>query len=318
DAPLADAILDAVRKGAKSNHAAVRFWARFIVELGKDSNAPYDLLNRVDPAKVRLDAIQVALILSRLTGDLAVFEKGSTAHHATPRTRSPQQHPCGVTDVEDVILDTNALASTTLFSILTERLGGAAARYGKVAGLANVVLTVFKFIVSYASVRVEITMDADKLIRTKNTTAGEKRMLKAKLSIDTGKWQMINCLRPLLNEAGLDVDIPESGPLADLKVEWYLVLGGDSRGWVGVAENFLSTLLGDGDYSDGIVFLDAPAGAPERSQFKQRTDKEGVSQIYVIGIPQKTDMSRRKLFEVDKGAGVRVDVQLKSMRIVDT
>src|SRR6185503_5558537 len=104
DAPLADAILDAVRKGAKSNHAAVRFWARVIVELGKNSNAPYDLLNRVDPAKVRLDAIQVALILSRLTGDLAVFEKRAAAHHATPRSKSQQQHPCAANDVEAVIL----------------------------------------------------------------------------------------------------------------------------------------------------------------------------------------------------------------------
>jgi hypothetical protein len=55
-----------------------------------------------------------------------------------------------------------------------------------------------------------------------------------------------------------------------------------------------------------------------RSANKQYTNKEGVSQIYVVGTPQETDLSKRKLFEVDKGAGVRVDVQLKSMRIVDT
>lgn len=318
DAPVADAILDGIRKGAKSNHPAVRFWARFIVELGKNSHAPYDLLTRVDPARTRLDAIQVALILGRLTGDLSVLEKRIAAHHATPRHRSPQQHPCAVNDVEDVILDGNALASTTLFGILTDRLGGAAANYGKVTGIANAVLTVFKFIVSYANIKVEISMDGDKLIRTRNTSPGEKRMLTATLRMDSGKWETINCLRPALNVAGLDVDVPETGPLADLKVEWYLVLGGDSRGRVGVAENFLTNIVGGGGYGDGIVFLDALPGAPERSPVKQRTNKEGVSQMYVVGIPQESDLSRRKLFEVDKGAGVRVDVQLKSMRIVDS
>ena len=318
DAPFADAILDGIRKGAKSNHPSVRFWARFIVELGKNSHAPYDLLGRVDPAKTRLDAIQVALILSRLTGDLAVFEKRTAAHHSTPRSINPQQHPCAVNDVEDVILDVNALASTTLFGILTARLGGAAATYGKVTGIANAVLAVFKFIISYANLKVDITMDGDKLIRTKNTTPGERRMLTATLGMDSGKWETINCLRPALNEVGLDVDVPQSGPLANLKVEWYLVLGGDSRGWIGVAENFMTNLLGGGGHGDGIVFLDALPGAPERSQFKQRTNKDGESQVYVVGIPQETDLSKRKLFEVDKGAGVRVDVQLKSMRIVDT
>ena len=65
--PIADAILDGIRKAAKSNHTAVRFWAQFIVALGKQSAAPYDLLTQVDPAKTRLDAIQVVFILSRLS-----------------------------------------------------------------------------------------------------------------------------------------------------------------------------------------------------------------------------------------------------------
>src|SRR6185436_18760974 len=46
DVPLATALLDGIRNGAKSNHPAVRFWARFIVELGKKSAVPYDLLKQ--------------------------------------------------------------------------------------------------------------------------------------------------------------------------------------------------------------------------------------------------------------------------------
>jgi len=314
--PIADAILDGIRKAAKSNHTAVRFWAQFIVALGKQSAAPYDLLTQVDPAKTRLDAIQVAFILSRLSGDFAVIEKRTAGHHPKLRNESFQS-PCGASDVEDLINDYSALAETTLFGIIMERLGGGAGKYGKAAGLANVVLTVFKFIVSYASLEVEITMDGDKLIRTKNTTPGERRLLTATLKMDTGKWDMINCFRSNLNEVGLDVDIPKNGPLAGVNVVWVVVLGGDSRGWLGTVEDMLNIFGGETSYGDGLVFFDAVPGA-NRSPAKQITNKAGVSQIYVVGTPQETDLSKRKLFEVDKGAGVRVDVQLKPMRIVDT
>ena len=315
--PIADAILDGIRKAAKSNHPAVRFWAQFIVALGKQSAAPYDLLTQVDPAKTRLDAIQVAFILSRLSGEFAVIEKRTAAHHPRLRSESFQSSCGGASDVEDLINDYDALEQTTLFDIITERLGGKAATYGKVAGVANVVLTVFKFIVSYASLEVEITMDGDKLIRTKTTTPGERRLLTATLKMDTSKWDMINCLRPTLNKVGLDVDIPKSGPLAGVNAVWVIVLGGDSRGWLGTVEDMLNIFSGETSYGDGVVFLEAVPGA-NRSADKQYTNKEGVSQIYVVGAPQETDLSKRKLFEVDKGAGVRVDVQLKSMRIVDT
>lgn len=316
DVPLANAILDGIRKAAKSNQPAVRFWSQFIIALGKNSAVPYDLVTNVDPTKTRLDAVQVAFILKRLAGDLAVVEKRTSGHHPRPRPNNAQAS-CGGGEVADLILDYNALASTTLFGFLMERLGGAAATYGKIAGVANAVLTVFQAVISYASIEVEITMDGDKLTRTKTTSPGERRRLTATLRMDPGKWQMINCLRPKLNEAGLDVSIPEGGPLKGVKAEWYVVLGGDSRGALGVAEDFLTTLLGGAGYGDGIVFMDALENAAQRSPVKQITDDEGVTEMYVVGVPQETDLSKRKLFEVDKGAGVRVDVQLKPMRIVD-
>lgn len=316
DVPLTEAILDGIRKGAKSNQPAVRFWSQFVVALGKNSAVPYDLLAQVDPAKTRLDAVQVALILSRLSGDLTVIEKRTTGHHARSNSAN-QQSPCPGGDIKDLILDANALTSTTLFGILAERLGGGFATYGKVAGVANVAFTIFKFIISYASLEVEITMDGDKLIRTKTTNPGEQRLLTATLRMDTGKWQMINCLRPHLNEAGLDVDVPESGPLAGVKVEWVFVYGGDSRGRLGAIEDMFRAVGGGGTGSDAIVLFNALENAPDRRPYKQMTDSEGVSKIYALGAPQREDLSKRKLFEVDKGAGVRVDIQLKPMRIVD-
>lgn len=312
DLPLANKLLEGIRNGAKSNHAATRFWARFIIELGKNSPAPYDLSLQVDATKTRLDAIQVALIMSRLTGDLAVAEKRNAAGHHPRASFSP----CGGGDVQDLILDYNALASTTLFGFLANRMGGGVESYGNVAGVANVVLTVFKFIISYASLEVEITMDGDKLVRTKTTKPGEHRTLTAKLKMDPGKWEQINCLRPALNAVGLDVDVPNGGPLSGVNVVWVMVLGGDSRGWVGTVEDIFKIMGGEAAWGDGIVFFDPLPGA-DRSPAKQYTNGEGESQIRVGGVPQQTDLSKRKLFEVVKGAGVRVDVQLKPMRIVD-
>src|SRR5687768_11295410 len=211
DLPLDTGILEGIRTAAKSNHPAVRFWGRFIVELGRNADVPFDLTSNVDPTKTRLDAIQVALILNRLAGDLAVLQKTGQAKlnqpvrfaHANASVQSAQPS-CGGSEVGDLILDPNALASTTLFGFLMNRLGGAFATYGKVAGIANIVLTVFKFIVSYAALQVEITMDADELVRTKDLKPGEKRTLSATLKMDSGNWQQVNCLRPFLNLAGLD------------------------------------------------------------------------------------------------------------------
>jgi hypothetical protein len=379
DVPLANALLEGIRAGAKSAQPAVRFWARFIVELGRNSAAPYDLLGTVDPARIRLDAAQFALILSRLTGDLAVLEKQqgqitrpnnditvingrkqAELHHvAFHRTRSGnhlhgqaksiatgmklpndapggEQSPCTTTENQDLILSYDALASTTLFGVLTNRLGGNIEKYGGKAGIANIVLAVAKFIASYALLKVEITMDADKLVRTQDTHAGKSRTLTAKLLMDTGKWQSLNCLRPVLNAAGLDFDLPGDGPLDGVKVEWLLVMGGDDRSVLdrlsqsdtmrilnAAAQSFLSgdpaarienTNLERSGYGNAIVSLEHLPGT-DSSMAKQYTDADGVSRIRVIGTPQQKDLSHEKLTERYEVAGVRVDVQLKSMKI---
>ena len=71
------------------------------------------------------------------------------------------------------------------------------------AGIASIVATVFKFIMSYSMVDVEITMDAEMLDRTKTKTSpGETRTLTAKLKILTSPWETLNCLRAIFNAVG--------------------------------------------------------------------------------------------------------------------
>jgi hypothetical protein len=309
--PLANVVIDGIRAGANSNNPSVRFLSRFIVELGKNGEPAHDLVGNADPTKVRLDAIQVSLILTRLTGDLAIREQKTAQrnHHAKPAKSLPAnwQSACDTTDKEDLILDYNALASTSLFGILKDKIKGKLEKYGGAAGIANIAATVFKFILTYSLVDVEITMDGDMLERTKsNATGGDVRILTAKLKILPSSWDKLKCVRFALNLAGIDVSLPSAGPLSDTTVQWNLVKGGDSQGIFGSLMDWVS---GE-DERDDIVFLNPKDG-------KRTADESGVSTIYVIGTPQKEDLTRRKVFELYRAAGVNVGVQIKPTKIKD-
>ncbi len=67
---LADQLLDDIRAQAHGSEPAPRFWANFIIELGRHASEPYDLLKPVNPNTIRFDAIQTVFVLQRLTNDL--------------------------------------------------------------------------------------------------------------------------------------------------------------------------------------------------------------------------------------------------------
>jgi hypothetical protein len=75
DAPVDKLFLAGLRGASQKDQPAMRFWADFIAELGRQSREPYDLLSpNVDTSKVDLDAIQVSLMLRRLAADLMIQE----------------------------------------------------------------------------------------------------------------------------------------------------------------------------------------------------------------------------------------------------
>jgi hypothetical protein len=359
DPPLAVALLGGIRNGAWSQHPAVRFLARFIIELGRDAEPSYDMLRQNDTAKIRLDAVQTFLILKRLAGDLAaVDQRPDSAGSETGFLRNPirgrsdirhisslgaedsadggmslvprrmdlvlpfatkpasTQSPCSTGDVGSVILDYAALVSSILFGTLAERWKGKLGKYGKAAGVVNVILTVMKFAATYALLKTEVAIDNHPLVRTKTTAPGEKRLLTAKLNMDSDKWEMINCFRPILNGVGLDFNLPSSGPVGDAGVEWKLIEGGDTRGWLGTLQDYGDIMSGNATWGDGIVFFDAVPGT-DRSPTMQRTGAEGISQMGIVGAPQARDMSREKLDKVYKVAGVKVGIQVKTMKVTD-
>lgn len=160
-APVASLFLDGLRSAAKGDQQAMRFWADFIAELGRQSDQPYDLLAPdVDAAKINLDAIQVSLILRRLTADLKLQEdsknKNKKTQLAPDRERNAQTRPasydfesearahirdavwhpgnrarlvfvqdggklpCTLSDLEGQILDANAAAAAKGFDKMLE------------------------------------------------------------------------------------------------------------------------------------------------------------------------------------------------------
>jgi hypothetical protein len=311
--PLADLLLDGIRKGAKSTNPSVRFLSQFIVELSRNAEPSNDLLANVDPAKTRLDAIQVALIMSRLSGDFASLDKQTARLNYSHANSRHWQEPCPTNPIQDLILDFNSLLSAQLFGTLTARMREKLERYGKIAGVANLIAVVFKFILTYSLLEVEITMDGDRLERTKsNTTPGELKTLTAKLKILPSSLEKLGCLRPLLNAFGLDLELPDSGPLGDTTVAWSLVLGGDSRGALGTVVDLIT---GEDDRDDFIYLKPKPGAHPMPN--KQTADENGVSVIDVVGAPQKEDLTRRKVTEIYKVGGVTVGVQIKPTKIKD-
>lgn len=365
-APVAELLVKDLRLAARSENDALRFWANFVVELGRQAEEPYDLLTGDGLNRARLDAVQLNLILTRLAADFHVLGKQGRAATAgrrrppaagvrsanasftrasftrasftsvepaaAPPTQEPAPaapQPCALGEVESIILDYNATALTTAFGELSGYLEGKGVGgiggWSKVAGKANVLLTVLKFFATYAAVNAVITLDGSELVRTKTTRDGERRMLTARLAIDTGKWQVMNCIRPALNAAGLDFSLPGSGAMAGVRVVWRLAAGGDTRGYWGrvwhTASNLDDILAGKMVANDGgaLVYLDPAAGAKadEEKHHYSYTDDNGESKMPVVGHGQEKDLSKQPLKVDHKAFGVKVDIQVKTMRIKD-
>jgi hypothetical protein len=73
--PFETSMYDGIRESATAKNPALRFWGRFIVELGFQGPGAYDLLSDKTVTKVNMDAVQIAFIFKRLAGDLAALSR---------------------------------------------------------------------------------------------------------------------------------------------------------------------------------------------------------------------------------------------------
>ena len=309
-------LLEGIRTHARGDHPLRRFLARFIVELGRNSERPYDILNGADPKTVRLDSIQVALILRRLYGDL--YAKGPRDNQAAtiggarfirasyvPPTEPQQggQQPCGGVGTETVH-DVLALG-------LTEFWGGmlGETKLGKAVNIASVILAYAQLIATYAALETEITVEGAPLVRTKNSTPGERRRLTAKVTMNIGEYQKFNCFRHMLNFfTGLDFKLLDDGPIEGAEVNWHVEQEFDAsnRGIAGITDG--GPRIQDAGTYAGVA---GRPGVAVHNATRSKTDKNGEARTFLEGSP-KVPYVAPPLRTVMKDVTVRTTIRLKA------
>lgn len=352
EAPLEKILLDGIRKHAQDGKSPLHFWARFIVELGRQRDEPSDMLGVTDPKNVRLDAIQAGLILRRLAGDFYGFAQReqqasarSGAHlvgSAQGRRVNEPQNPLFIrAALHDVVsprlmkaVATEAVEPTQRRSPCPEYLEGdgptaqdATAiiittgweklldylraqniigdRYSKFVKIFNILSTYAKFVVTYAMLETEIDVKDPPLVRTTTTMPGGERRLIAKVNMNTGGFQDINCLRNALNVfTGLDVSLLKDGPLEGVEVNWHLIEGG-SQGIVGF-KNEGPRIQDPGAYAG----IPGQNGTPVQAIPRTKTDKDGAASICLQGKPHVPYVGHPRL-PVMKRAVVMTTIKMK-------
>lgn len=324
---FAESMLTDVRTHAgNSDNAYLRFWARLIIELGKYSAQPVDLMT-TSASDVKLSVLQTSLLVRRLQGDIytlktrhqqtgmihpPVFQRHSSVPalwkmHDVPLIHlvsdsSPGSLPCSVTGDEALILDAaangltfgNGKLMTLLEKIDIAGMGKGIGTLSKGLSRVNAVLSWGKLVAAVTMLDAEITVDNPPLIRTRNTIPGEKRLMTARIRSEVGKKQLLNCVRPALNIAtGLDFNLPTEGPVGDTAIGWQFV---------------------DPKKDNKFVGLESPPGK-NKNPLVQVTDKEGVSQMWLVGAPKYQPAANVKnIKKVTKTANVWVSVTLKSSK----
>lgn len=342
-------IVASIRNASLSPNQSLRFWANFIIEMGRNADTPFDLRVDEDVKYARLDAVQLALILTRLAADVNflskkprrqaqneqanqgfivnasyrknfVSQKTSSAqtdfthNKAANLTADGDALPCTMGELDSLILDLTATGAGIGFGELLKYLEGKQVikeTPGQILGAANAALILLKLIMTYAALDAEVKMDGNFLTRTKTMVDGERKTLTAKVKLDIGKWQIMNCIRPALNAAGIDFSLPSDGALGGVRVDWNLLEGGQTRNNIREIKN------GTTSGSDAIVYLDTLAFAQteDSKKYYNYTNANGESKIYAVGMKQKTDMSKLILNPLMKTMTVNLDVQVKTMKI---
>jgi hypothetical protein len=270
-ADVAAMLLSGIRRAAEDRRLTVRMWGRLIVERGRRAAQPYDILDpRVGAGAVALDPLAQALVFNRLAMDLRalVVRAGRQSARAAAGRSSP---PCTLSEAAAKVMDAAALAETEgfgqLMSYLEKHGMETAGTLATAADVGGAVLSYVKLAYMALAFEAKISMDgAGPLIRTKLTQSpGTNRVLRLDARWNIGNGQWVNCLRLALAQLGLDIDVPNDGPISDAKVHWALREGGPSGSGRLPIVQF---------WGDSI------------SPTARKTDKEGRSRIGIQGYPQ--------------------------------
>ena len=291
DQPVAQLLANGIVESAQSDEPSLRFWARFIIELGKQphSYASYDLLAQPDVNAVRLDAIQRTLIVRRLAAELAM-PSGADAVAASRSVFSLPvvyaDEPCTPTGPPP-----RPKVSRSAFGelIRTVTAPGRALDRAASPSLENW-LDYQNLMLMFAALKVDVEMEGGpQLRRTKTSSPGEQKTIRATVLLDGTMLEWVNCYRSWLNSRGRELRNPprSNGPVPNVAVEFDL---------------------------DGRTIVRIPTSAPAAERGlpgATRTDSQGIARLAVEGEPQ-TRQLREPSREERKSAAVHVSATVKA------
>jgi hypothetical protein len=300
DADFDAFILDGIRTAAQSHDPSLRFWGRFIVELGRQGVHEYDLLGEVDTSTVRLSVLQMTLVAYRLLVDTYVAMQPSAATLVTVR---PATVNCTPEKIDEIITDLGVAGLTAangqLLSYWAKQNIAGAAAAGEVIGAAKLVFTYVKLAWTIVAFEGDILMDSyPYLPRTKSTQYwGDTRYFAYTARYRIPDLSYLNCFRIVLAAAGLDFDFDDGKPIEGASALWRILKGGATGA--------------TGGYSPGYIQWTQSAG----TSVKQETNANGVAYIHVSGKPQPVALPSR-VREVHKPGRIGVDVAIESGNIL--
>lgn len=298
-----------------SQNAYARFYSRLVIELGRNSPHPVDMAT-VPTGSIDLSILQASLLTRRLQGTLYALRNKQRPTGLDTRIPAQQSifvpvswHPanltsyrsgCDLTGDQALFLDGSAIELTAWNGLQVSQFGHVPAvdKISKGVGVANVVLAWSKLAASVTMMKGEILVSKPlPLVRTKNSTPGEKRLMIARIWTEVGKKEQLNCLRPIINLAtGLDFNLPSEGPLGDVAIEWRFE--GENVG----PHPFVAFKADEGVQSDPL---------------RQVTNNLGLSRMWLVGSPKiPAVVYQKNPMEVQRKADVLVGVTLKSAKDV--
>jgi hypothetical protein len=269
DQPVAQELAADIVKSANGDDPVRRFWARFIAELGRHrpGSAAYDLLGNVDPSAVRLDPIQLAMIALQLQAEITTAAGAPLDSAARPSRPSlldaifPTLYaaaPCNPSPNHP-----RPSVSRGVFMSLIMSMSSAVNQVGR--DLTQNLRDYQNLILLLNAVKVDVELEGGSALRrTKTTTAGEARKVRATVSINSSLLEWDNCFAEVLG--GRVPDWRRPGPLPGIPVDWNL---------------------------QGGEIVRIPTGAPGNERGLPdgtRTDNQGFARLAVEGSPQSRNL----------------------------
>lgn len=277
-----------LRNGTDNANPSARALASFLNDLAVQRSGRIDGAEDFD-----LDPLQALLVLRVLTeevlapvrGALARGELGERPKGPSPFAEAAEEAPGWA---EDAFVGGIA-------GLAGEVIGGIG-KLGKglkdAAGKANAIASVAKFVLTYTFLKGRVWDDDpdNPLIRTKTRDPGQQCTMFAAFWIDgTRVTDWLKEHRTMASLAGLDLDMPKSGPLKGIETNWDIKQDRHSSKY-----HLIQTVRGQSDIS------------------KIKTDDQGEASIRIEGCAQAEEFDPLQVLPVEKRVRFVVTPQVKA------